>query len=94
MTLIDNMAIFVKISAFGIVLILITFLYVIGISFDSILSESQEYLDSRLNYANFDQMSIVLGVSIYAFEAVGTILTVKHSMKKMEKFIKFYLNNL
>jgi len=34
-------------------------------------------------------MSTIIGVSIYAFEAVGIILTVKHSMKKAEKFLRF-----
>ena len=35
-------------------------------------------------------MSTIIGVSIYAFEAVGIILTVKHSMKKAEKFLRLY----
>lgn len=38
------------------------------------------------NPFDFSHIQTVMGVAIYAFEAVGILMTVKASMKKQEKF--------
>lgn len=83
MTLITNMALFTKISAFSNVLIV----FALGIISITAL---EACVDGRgkgsVPLANVENVSTTIGVGIYAFEAVGIILNVQTSMQKKEKF--------
>lgn len=86
MTLINNMAVFVKVSALANALIIMTLAYLLTYAAYYIYTQTPEYLEARYNVYNFSRAPTVIGVAIYAFEAVGVLLTVKTSMKKQEKF--------
>lgn len=86
MTLINNMAIFVKVSAFANVLIVMTLGCVTCYAVDAIASGTPESVAARNSPFHIENTPTVIGVAIYAFEAVGVILTLKNSMEKIEKF--------
>ena len=86
MTLINNMAVFVKISAFANVLIIMTLLCVVIYALENIIDGTEEFKKSKSNVFNIANSPTVIGVAIYAFEAVGILLTLKNSMEKAEKF--------
>lgn len=82
MTLINNMAVFVKVSAFANVLIIMTLTYLITYATYLIYIQTPEFEEAKHNSFNIKNAPTVIGVAIYAFEAVGVLLTVKNSMKK------------
>ena len=82
MTLINNMAVFVKISAFANVLIIMTLTFLISYAASYIYKRTPEFEVAKYNAFNIAKIPTTIGVAIYAFEAVGVLLTVKNSMKK------------
>lgn len=73
MTLISNMAVFSKISA--IANGFITFSLVVILISAIISINNNEYPD-KSSLADFSEISTMIGVSIYSFEAVGVLLNI------------------
>ena len=88
MALINNMAVFVKVSAFASLLIISGLTCIILFALGEILDDTPYYEAAKSNRANFDKMPTTIGVAIYGFEAVGVLLSVKNSMVSPEKFMR------
>lgn len=43
----------------------------------------------QIPMANFRNTPLVIGVGMYSFEAIGSLLNIRLSMKKIEKFPKY-----
>lgn len=57
-------------------MVLFTLTTVMGYAGSSIYNDSKEYSEEKDNPVNMANLSTVIGVAIYAFEAVGVLLTV------------------
>lgn len=88
MALVNNMAVFVKVSALASVLIISALTCILLFALGEILDDTPEYEAAKSNRANFGKMPTTIGVAIYGFEAVGVLLSVKNSMINPEKFMR------
>ncbi|CAD8190975.1 unnamed protein product [Paramecium pentaurelia] len=83
MTLIQNMAVFTKVSAIANGLIVFPLVMIIVSAIQAIINESYP---KKYHLIDFSGLSTMIGVSIYSFEAVGVLLNIQSSMQKKEKF--------
>lgn len=77
MTLITNMALFTKVSAFSNVLLIFALSAICISALEAVINRKG---DGETKLANFSNISTTIGVGIFAFEAVGIILNVQSSM--------------
>ncbi|CAD8095657.1 unnamed protein product [Paramecium sonneborni] len=83
MTLIQNMAVFTKISAIANLLIVFPLAMIMISAIQTIIDENYP---EKYKMIDFSGLSTMIGVSIYSFEAVGVLLNIQSSMQKKEKF--------
>jgi len=88
MSFINNLSAFVKICAIANVLTVMVLLSISLFAIGDMTADTPGFEYGRNNMANLDNISTVIGVAIYAFEAVGVMLTIKNSMKDSHKFAR------
>ena len=69
----------IKFVLYLITIIMISIIFIID--FHSIKKISNETTEKSYTYANLANMGVFLGISSYAFESVGSIFTVRRTMK-------------
>ena len=87
MSLISNYHFFLKYSKIGSILSIISLAALLYYSFEKI---GKSIIKNEGDIANFSKFPAFLGVSIFAFESVGSILAIRNSMKKPQDFDKIF----
>lgn len=80
LSMINNFALFSKASFVGNLLIVVTLIIVTMKNFD-IMYTQDGYQRNSQNKFNFSYFPMCIGVSIYAFEAVGIIMSIRSSIE-------------
>ena len=83
LSVIDNVAIFVKSSLIANIFIIMTLLAIFANDFHLIFAgdEKENNLSKNgANIANFERIPLMIGVSIYSFEAIGIIFSIRNSL--------------
>lgn len=79
-SLINNFSLFIKISVVSNIFIIITLLAILFYEFYTIFTT--DVLErTKYNIIHLEKTPMMIGVAIFAFEAVGIILGIKNSMK-------------
>ncbi len=89
LSMINKYHFFVKFSNFANILILITLIAIIQLAFSQLYSK--ELVSNEHNFEQITHLPSFIGVSIFAFECIGSIFPVRNSMKEPEKFPKIFL---
>ena len=88
LSMINSYSFFVKFSNLANILIFITLIAILQLAFSELYSN--ELVSNEQNLGHITHLPSFIGVSIFAFECIGSIFPVRNSMKEPEKFPKVF----
>lgn len=92
MNLINNIRLFSKISFIANFFIIFTLTAIVYYDIHLLINSNthQENVKNKSNLFDFSNLPLMIGVSIYSFESIGMILSIKNTVEKNNVFLSIF----